>query len=542
MADFDPVELVRTEQRDYGVLTGGCRIHLSRFAVVYGSVDSSPDDPGSATVIYGRPTEDFNYGELDVMFKQCGYTYQGNFSVIFAKRSTDKRVYSAFAIAEARYCKNSNKVIVVESYGESAAPASVSLWFLRRTEKTFASWADFPNPGGENYVYIDGSTGIKYIWDETNYIPGTGWEKLGSATTGNTIPYVKTSYNFVERNNAKNGLVEIDCCKRCDECVCYNCDTRFRNYTTVTYPVISDTRGNHPTISISTAGMLGNSATLNKLLNIYGDTSLNMINELIVEYTVNDHDIDIWGYTLGKLNDYVAILFNKKGNLYIHNDGYVLWNKGVNGDWTITNSGYRGPRANDVWPAFIHHPGMAFVISGQNWYFDGNFVELFYGEADGPPGLYQNYQRGYLCTVTGNLWVGSAYGRWHYYYTIPINDYDGSYEGQEENVCIRTKFKVISDTFQTASGKSHLYGTSSNISRNTRTSVEVASDMLDTFTLSMGSVVISYTLDASSKVVSSYTVKSNRIANEYVEVWEFNPVSGIWILAYEGWTNDLEEL
>lgn len=526
MADFDPVELVRTEQRDYGVLTGGCRIHLSRFAVVYGSVDSSPDDPGSATVIYGRPTEDFNYGELDVMFKQCGYTYTGNFSVIFAKRSTDKRAYSAFAIAEARYCRNSNRVIVIESYGESAAPASVSLWFLRRTEKTFASWADFPNPGGENYVYIDGSTGIKYIWDETNYVPGTGWEKLGSATTGNTIPYVKSSYNFIERNNSKTGLVEIDCCRKCLDCECYTCDTRYRVRTIATYPVISNTKGNTISVSISQELMYGDKAVQNKLLNIYGKTSLNMSNDFIAEYTAYDDNIDVYGYTIGLYNDYISLEYDRVGKIWVSDLGAITYNEGGEGDWTTTLDFYSGPRTNGVWPPRV------------SW---GKF-SAFYSGLDTPPSVYDNYFAGCLIIRTGALYVGEAYGRWAYHTTLPINNYDKIFEGYQEETCIRTKFKIISTDINTSSTKGKIYNKNVGISITTKTNVFVASDYADLFIITSGSVVISYTLDASSKVVSSYTVKSNRIANEYVEVWEFNPVSGIWILAYEGWTNDLEEL
>lgn len=543
MANFDPVTLIGTEQRDYGVITGGCQINLERFAVVINDTNNPPDgtlDPG-ASVVYGKPSELFGYNPIDVMFKQCGYAYDGNFSLLFMTRSmADTKALSSFAIAEARNCKKSSRLIVIEAYGEATAPFNMALWFQAKVEKSYDSWASFPTAGSEFFVYLDGSTNTRYIWNGSSYIVGSGWEKLGSALAGAIMPYSTHTFTFMERLQKKQGAVEIACCRYCQTCECYNCNTtQFRMVAYVTNLTLTDTRGDHPTITKSDYGIRGDYVAQNKILNKYGAYSLIFQNGMFMEYTVSDNSIAVWGYTDSIYNDYITMFYNKIGTLNVGSSSYISpWNLGYDGDIIVISSGYYGPKDGASWPWHPHPEKNTWDGYIDHWYFNGNFYGLYTGTSDSPPFLWDNYTRGYLNIKNGNMWVGTGSNQWRYYYTIPYAYYETLFEGHEEAVCVRSKFKVITTTFKMSNTQKKLYGTGSTSIRRTVTNVQMADELVEDKSLTFGSVLINYALGADN-VVSTFGVRTNGTLNEYVEIWIYNPISNTWLLNYEGWTDQL---
>lgn len=269
-----------TEQRVYGTLVGGCIIDLHRFALVSGSTTQSPIE--ASTVTYADTTP----------YRQCGYKYDGYLTLFLSISGS-----TVYAAVEVYICKNDNKRIVLETYGEVAKTVTggMALWFNKGTDKHFPTRDDFPETGSSNINYIDDATGKYYIWNETVYEEGSCWVKLNSTTSGVIMPYATTSYTFKE--SKRNGSITIDCCKKCPSCGCKNCDiaNRFRIITTTFTIIPIKSCCEYVNITQSDSTSTGSTST-HYGYNHLGDQSVIFTN-IIIEYKLTCDTVNIWVYS-----------------------------------------------------------------------------------------------------------------------------------------------------------------------------------------------------------------------------------------------------
>ncbi|MCK9459961.1 MAG: hypothetical protein M0R80_10015 [Proteobacteria bacterium] len=213
--EFDDIIMRGSQQRDYGTLVGNCQIYLDRFAIVLGSETESPSTASS--IVVGS----------DLSFYQCGFEHSGNFSLLYFLTLTALLPAAAF---EVRICKNDNKRIVIETYGDVAATQAMSLWF--NTAKSAHKESSVPT-----------------------------WVKLNGVASGSTMTYATTSYVFKEDVSESRGSVVIDCCKKCPTCQCLNCYICDRLYLKA---VGSETKIYGTSIKHGYGKNLGNSACVFK--------------------------------------------------------------------------------------------------------------------------------------------------------------------------------------------------------------------------------------------------------------------------------------
>jgi len=353
-----------TEQRVYGTLVGGCIIDLHRFALVLGSQTAAPISSGltfsqefaapgdeltfdlytddtaisTPTVSLTGPSTiyatDVTYESFTVIYadetpyKQCGYKYDGYLTLFLSISGA-----SVYAAVEVYICKNDNKRIVLETYGEVAKTVTggMALWFNKGVDKHYATRGDFPETGSENVNYINDQYDDWYIWNGSAYYIGSCWVKLNSTTSDVKMPYAKTSYTFKETK--RNGSITIDCCKKCPSCGCKACSVQFyvmlRGTSTKIYPTSTLMYGYHdppygnqsclwkistvPVMTVADWRCLEVDVNVpdNVIYDVYfedpdGDDPLigsfewfrsDSNYEIVVEYTLECDDIKVWAYT-----------------------------------------------------------------------------------------------------------------------------------------------------------------------------------------------------------------------------------------------------